>query len=105
MLEAGLTVDSRSQHNATALHWASWHGNAELVQAILTRNPPLEDANNDFQATPLGWTLHGSQNGWHRETGDYATTVEALLEAGARPPQNPDGSEDVLKVFCNRGLL
>jgi hypothetical protein len=37
---------------------------------------------------PLGWALHGSENGWYRDTGDYAATVEALLEAGATPPEN-----------------
>jgi hypothetical protein len=30
-------------------------------------------------------------NGWHRDTGDYVATVEALLNAGAKAPKvTPD---------------
>jgi hypothetical protein len=35
MLAAGLPVDRFGQHHATALHWAAWHGNVELVRLIL----------------------------------------------------------------------
>ena len=70
MLEAGLPVTARGQHRGTPLHWAAWHGNLALVQALLRSNPPLEDAENDFDATPLGWATHGSEHGWHRRTGN-----------------------------------
>src|SRR5262249_47390660 len=43
ILAAGLPVDTFSQHHATPLHWASWHGNAELVRLILQRHPALEN--------------------------------------------------------------
>src|SRR6267378_311762 len=55
MLKAGFPVNGVSQHHATALHWAAWHGNAEMVQLILRHQPELEDIENDFKATPLGW--------------------------------------------------
>ena len=32
MLESGLPVDARGQHNATPLHWAAFHGNSEMAQ-------------------------------------------------------------------------
>ncbi|HET6567128.1 MAG TPA: ankyrin repeat domain-containing protein, partial [Rhodothermales bacterium] len=100
MLEAGLPVAGVfGQHHATALHWAAWLGNAELVRLILLRNPPLEDADNEFDMTPLGWALHGSENSWHREKGDYPATVDALLAAGARPPEQPEGTEAVRAVL------
>jgi len=54
MIGAGLPVDTFSQHHATPLHWAAWHGNAELVRLILRQHPPLENADNDYQGTPLG---------------------------------------------------
>ncbi len=91
MLTAGWPTDARGQHGATALHWAAWHGNAALVREILRHHPPLELKSHDYQMAPLGWALHGSENGWHRKTGDYAATLEALLEAGARPPEITDG--------------
>lgn len=86
MLAAGWPVDVRGDHGATALHWAAWHGGREMVQEILRYRPSLEIRSEDFDMTPLGWLLHGSVNGWHCETGDFAGTLETLLEAGARVP-------------------
>lgn len=104
MLTAGLPVDTFSQHHATPLHWAAWHGNAELVRLILNRHPPLDHAGNEFHGTPLGWAMHGSQNGWDRKTGDYAATVEALLDAGASLPETVEGTEPVKAVLRRHGM-
>jgi ankyrin repeat protein len=104
MITAGLPVDTFSQHHATPLHWAAWHGNVELVRLILRQQPPLEDADNDYKCTPLAWTIHGSENGWHRQTGDYAATVDALLNAGAQFSGKVDGSEPVRDALRARGL-
>ena len=105
MLESGLPVASVfSQHHATPLHWAAWHGNAELVRLILLRHPPLEDADNAYESTPLGWALHGSENGWHRDRGDHPATVEALLDAGVRPPEKLEGTDAVRAVLRRHGV-
>jgi hypothetical protein len=104
MLAAGLPVDTFSQHHATPLHWAAWHGNVELVRLILRHHPPLENADNEFKGTPLGWAIHGSENGWDRQRGDYAATVEALLDAGVRLPEKAEGSEAVKAVLRRYGL-
>jgi hypothetical protein len=103
LLAAGLPIDARGQHNATPLHWAAWHGNAELVRLMLQRHPPLENDDNEFGATPLGWATHGSENGWYRQNGDYAATVEALLAAGAKPPEKAAGTEAVRVVLREHG--
>jgi hypothetical protein len=104
MLAAGLPMDARGQHNATPLHWAAWHGNANLVQLMLQRQPPLENNDNEFGATPLRWAIHGSENGWYRQNGDYAATVGALLAAGAKPPEKAAGTEAVRAVFRGHGV-
>lgn len=104
VLGVGLPVTGRSQHNATPLHWAAWHGNAEMTCVILAHNPPLEDAANDFEGTPLRWAIHGSENGWHRETGHYGATVEALIRAGAKLPGKIEGSAPVREVLHRHGL-
>ncbi|HEV8293585.1 MAG TPA: ankyrin repeat domain-containing protein, partial [Tepidisphaeraceae bacterium] len=91
MLEAGWPVDARGQHAGTALHWAAWHGNAAMVREVLRYKPPIEDAENEFKATPLGWATHGSENGWYCKTGNYAEVVEMLLNAGAKIPQKISG--------------
>lgn len=99
MLASGLPVDARSQHDATPLHWATFHGNAEMAELILRKHPPLEVTDKDFNATPLGWAIYGSEHGWHRERGNYAAVVEALLRAGAKPPREIHGSAEVRQVL------
>ena len=85
MLQAGWPVDARGEYDMTALQWAAWHGNAGMVREILAYGPRLE-LDCDHGITALGSALHGSMNGWHRDTGDYAATVEELLQAGAKAP-------------------
>jgi len=91
MLKCGWPVDGCQ--GPTPLHWAAWHGNTEMVRVILRHNPPLEVSNGaTFGAPPMGWAVHGSENGWHCKTGDYASTIRALLAAGARRPDKIEGS-------------
>jgi ankyrin repeat protein len=104
MLEAGLPVDGRSQHGATPLHWAAWHGNVALVRAILRHAPPIENAETEFGGTPLRWAIHGSENGWYRGEGDYAATVESLIDAGARLPSELAGSAAVRDALRRHGI-
>jgi hypothetical protein len=103
MLESGLPVDARGQHQATPLHWAAFHGNVEMARIVLRFGPPLEARDADFNGTPLGWATYGSENGWHCETGDFAGTVEALIAAGAKVPATIGGSEAVREVLRWRG--
>jgi len=100
MLACGLPVDARGQHQATPLHWASFHGNAEMARAILRFAPPLEATDADFKATPLGWAIHGSEHGWYSRSGDYAATVMLLLQAGAARPAEAKGSAAVRAVLA-----
>jgi ankyrin repeat protein len=99
MLRAGWPAEARGQHGGTALHWAAFHGHAELTALILGFRPPLEAVDADYGATPLGWALHGSEKGWSGHTGDFAKTVAALLEAGAKPPKEISGSLPVQAVL------
>jgi ankyrin repeat protein len=92
MLAAGWPVDAIGEYGLTALSWAAWHGNANMVREILRYHPQLE-LKCQHEVTALGSALHGSENSWHRDTGDYAATVEALLEAGAKAPKVTDDLE------------
>jgi hypothetical protein len=93
MLEAGWPVDTPGDAGATALHWAGFHGNAEMVREILRFHPTLELNSRDYASTALSWTIFGSGNGWHRNTGDYVGAVRALLDAGALIPLNAEELE------------
>jgi ankyrin repeat protein len=103
MLECGWPVDARGQHQGTPLHWAAFHGNDEMARAILGFGPPLEVTDADFHGTPLGWAIHGSEHGWHCKSGRYAATVEALLKAGAKVPDDAEGTEPVREVLRRYG--
>lgn len=92
MLSAGWPLDGRSQSGGTALHWASWHGTREMVREILRYHPPVDVRGDDYDLPPLGWAFHGSENSWHRETGDHVGVVEALPAAGAKVPRSPPRS-------------
>ena len=70
----------------------------------LERGPGLEDAENDFKATPLGWAMHGSENGWHRTAGNYPATVAALLAAGVKVPDKLGGTPEVQEVLRRNSL-
>jgi hypothetical protein len=97
-------VESFGQHHATPLHWAAWHGQAELVRLILAHGGSIENSDNDYRVTPLNWAIHGSQNGWYKEKGDYPATVEVLIDAGARLPESLGGSEAVQEVLRRHGV-
>ena len=85
MLRAGWPTDPRAQHGGTPLHWAAFHGNADMTRALLSHGAPLELQDTDHHSTALGWALFGSRHGWHCKTGDYVATVHSLLTAGATP--------------------
>ncbi len=104
MLEAGWPVAAKGQHQGTALHWAAFHGNLEMVEAILLHRPPLDLLDADHKAPPIGWATFGSEHGWHRETGNYTGVVEALLRAGVKPSQQLSGTEAVRQVLRRRGV-
>jgi hypothetical protein len=102
MLSAGWPADVHGNYEQTALHWAAFHGNVEMVRSLLDHDAPLEAAEQQFNGTPLGWALYGSEHGWHRDAGDYPGAVEALLSAGAKAPgpiEELDAPEEVLEVM------
>jgi hypothetical protein len=104
MLSAGLSVEATGQHGATPLHWAGFHGNAEMAREILHYSAPLEQLDKDFHSTPLGWTIHGSEHGWYKERGDYPATADALLKAGAKLPLRLGGTPAVRELLQRYGL-
>jgi ankyrin repeat protein len=95
MLECGLPVESTGQHRGTPLHWAAFHGNADMVREILRFKPPLEATDHDFKATPIGWAIYGSEHGWYASTGRHPEVVALLLGAGARRPDAIGGTAAV----------
>jgi ankyrin repeat protein len=102
MLSAGWPPDVYGNHEQTALHWAAFHGNSQMVRILLDHHAPLEAAEQQFNGTPLGWALYGSKHGWYRDAGDYPGAVKVLLSAGAKAPgpiEELDAPQEVLEVM------
>jgi ankyrin repeat protein len=102
MLNAGWPAAVFGEYAQTPLHWAAFHGNAEMIRMLLAHQAPVEAEEQHFKGTPLGWALRGSEHSWHREKGDYPRAVEALLTAGAklsRPAEDLQATEEVLEVL------
>jgi ankyrin repeat protein len=102
MLEAGWPVDAAGEMGATALHWAGFNGNAEMTREILRFRPALELKSREYEGTALGWAIYASGNGWHRDTGDFVGTVQALRDAGSVIPPHAEDlepSEAVLEML------
>ena len=78
LLSAGWPLDSRANEGATALHWAAFHGNADMVREILRRGPDRSLRDLTYGGTALDWARHGAERGWRPERGDYAATIAEL---------------------------
>ena len=105
MLTAGWPINARGNLNATALHYASWMGNTEIVRDLLTHGAPVDVRGDQYNMTPLGWAIHGSKNSWRQTDGDFPGVVRLLLDAGATAPRitpDLDASEAVRTVLRQR---
>ena len=99
MLNAGWPSNAHGRDNVTALHWAAFHGNAEMARDLLRHGAPIDQRDREFHALPYGWAVHGSLHGWHPDRGDYGGVVEALLDAGSEAAEEPEGSEAVREAW------
>jgi ankyrin repeat protein len=104
MVAAGLPVSTFSQHHASPLHWAAFHGNAELARLFISHDAALENTENEYKGTPMNWAMYGSENAWCPENGDYPATIAVLLAAGAKLPEQLGGTEAVKEVLRHHGV-
>jgi ankyrin repeat protein len=104
-LEAGFPVDTPDETGATALHHAAIHGRAEIAAELLRRGAQLGIHDGEHRSTPIGWACFGADHVPDPE-GDYAETVRALLQAGARhsaddhQPAHP-GVREILRAYAH----
>ena len=71
-LESGAAARARSSDGTTALHWAAYHDDADLVARLIVAGADV-DAVNDYGSRPL---IEAAVRG-------SVTVIELLLEAGA----------------------
>ncbi len=83
MLRLGFDPAAPGVDGGTALHAASWVGNAPMVERLLARGGvPLDARDTAHESTALGWAAYGSV---HRRArgADYPTVASLLVAAGA----------------------
>jgi ankyrin repeat protein len=107
MLPCGFPVTALSQHGATPLHWAAFHGNADMTEEILKYNPPIDAKDRQFHGTAMDWLIHGALNPWGFSTGRYGECAHLLLGAGAKAdeaslPTGHDAVDQVLREHFMR---
>jgi hypothetical protein len=64
-----------------------------MAREILRFHPTLELKSLGYAGTAVSWAVHGSGNGWRRDTGDYVGTMRALMGAGATIPAHAEELE------------
>jgi ankyrin repeat protein len=94
LLKQGLDVNARGGDGATALHWAAYRDQTELVE-LLIKSKAAVNATNDLGITPL----------WVATTSRGTSTVAALLKAGAKPNLVPPTGETPLMIAARMGNL
>jgi ankyrin repeat protein len=84
MLAVGWPVDGRGHHCGTALHWAAWNANAEMIECLLDRGAAENDRGDLRGLTPLDWAIYASSHRGHRHERDYRRAMDFLIAAGGR---------------------
>ncbi len=82
MLELGFEAGHKGNLGATALHWAAWHGWAEVVRLLLDHKAPTDLIDDTYRITALGWAADGSGK-CDNPAADYFDVATALLDAGS----------------------
>lgn len=106
LLEAGARPDLRGLLGETALHWAATIGNALLVQRLLERGAPVDARDKKWNATPVGWALHGwdekpppGNHGHHREVVAHLVRAGAAVDPGWLADARAQGRADVVAAL------
>lgn len=93
-LTRGTDAKLRSADGTTALHWAVYHDDLELVERLLGAGAD-PNAVNDYGSTPLGEAAVAAD----------VEIIERLLEAGADATLAPKDGETPLMVVARSGNL
>ena len=60
MVDLGFDTRVIGHDSGDALHWAAYLGNADMVRALLTRDPAIGVREAVHGGTPLDWCIYGS---------------------------------------------
>ncbi len=106
LLDAGARCDLRGLFGETALHWAAMIGDAVLVHRLLEKGAPVDVTDEKYNATPLGWALHGwgerpppGNHGHHREVVAHLVRSGAVVDSEWVADAEKNGRADVVSAL------
>ena len=79
LLAEGADVNTKDSIGATALHYASFTGRAEVVRFLIDHGASAEIKDEQYAATPLGWAQYAMEMN-RNPNGDYPAIL-SLLQA------------------------
>ncbi len=94
LLRTSTDVNARQVDGMTALHWAAYHDDVELVTRLAAAGADVRAANR-YGVTPLSLAAENAN----------VAMVERLLEAGADPNTTLPGGETVLMTAARTGRV
>jgi ankyrin repeat protein len=105
LLQQGVRADAPLRpEGETALHYAALGGHAEIVLLLLAHGADVRARETRFDATPLGWALHGwSHRAPENDGRRYCEVVDALVKAGAPVPSLQTEIRDARMLAALRG--
>jgi len=109
LIEAGAKTDVINLLGETSLHWAASLGLDRLVDRILraevTNQVSLHVSDSNWDATPLGWAMHGWFDPPPASAGRHREVVVALVRAGAKVEPEWLSAEPIQADPCKLAAL
>lgn len=93
LIDRGADLNHQGTHGGTALHWAAWTGQDEMVLTLLEFPIDKEGRDMDFGATPLLWAINGAY-GNVKKIGRPLLSIEILLKQGCDPKTKDRNGKD-----------
>jgi ankyrin repeat protein len=108
LLKNGMDIAAQP-HGETGLHWASYGGYPEIVDALLRRGSSVDLRDKRFGATPLSWVLHGwcyppPEAKARARQGGYYRVAASLVAAGAKLDDVQLDAEQLQKLRGDRKM-
>lgn len=106
-MDKGADLNHQGTLGGTALHWAAWTGQNNLVGSLLQYPIDKEARDTQFGATPLLWAIHGAYDGGGNHRRNQVECVSILLAKGSDPKvrdNNDRGAMDYLEGNEDLGI-
>lgn len=83
LLDAGALPNLKGAFRETALHWAAYMGLRRLCLGLVEKGADVNVRDARYEASPLGWAIHGRYNTSPTHPADHYGVAELLVQAGA----------------------